>query len=82
MLSQSSGTFFTESCGLSSISLLLVLDLFTTFAPLVAKIKMFEHLALPFFTTLLYQIKEAQGWAMLWHISKTIVDNMSELRPE
>lgn len=62
--------FFTESCGLSSISLLLALDLFTTFAPLVAKVKVFEHLALPISTTLRYQIKEAQGWTMLWHISK------------
>lgn len=32
--------------------------------------EVFEHLALPIFTTLLYQIKEAQGWAVLWHISK------------
>lgn len=62
--------FFTESCGLSSISLLLAFDLFTTFAPLVAKVKVFEHLALPILTTLLYQIKEAQGWTMLWHISE------------
>ena len=62
--------FFTESCGLSSVSLLLALDLFTTFAPLVAKVKVLEHLALPIFTALLHQIKETQGWTMLWHISK------------
>lgn len=72
--------FFTESCGLSSVSLLLALDLFTTFAPLVAKAEAFEHLSLPIFTTLLYQIKEAQGWAMRWCISKkTIVDSLIEL---